>query len=103
MNKPKPISPTDFINRSIKLNEKGVPFKLSPYEQRVLDLAFRRGPNGALLYRQIVWSEIKKSGKTFLAARLGIWWAVITESTEIIVAANDRNNPLAACLRRWWT
>ena len=29
-------------------------------------------------------------GKTFIAACLGIWWAVIAQSTKIIVCANDR-------------
>lgn len=85
-----PISPVDFIDRVIKKNEKGLPFKLSPYQRKVLELAFRRGPNGALLYRQILLSEPKKSGKSFIASLLGIWWAVITRSTEIIVMANDR-------------
>jgi phage terminase large subunit-like protein len=84
------ISPVEFIDRFIKLDEKGQPWKLSPYQRRVLELAFRRGLNGALLYRQVVLSEPKKSGKTFLAACLALWWAVITESTEIIISANDR-------------
>src|SRR6266481_2212236 len=85
----KPISPVDFIDRVIKLNEKGQPWKLSPYQRKVLELAFRRGDNGALLYRQIVLSEPKKSGKSFVAALLCIWWAIITPSTEIIVSSND--------------
>ena len=50
----------------------------------------RRGVNGALAYRVITLSEPKKSGKTFIAACLGLWWACITRSTEIIVCANDR-------------
>lgn len=86
----KSISPIDFIDRVIKLNEKGLPWKLSPYQRRVLELAFRRGTNGALVYRVITLSEPKKSGKTFLAACLGLWWACITSNTEIIVSANDR-------------
>jgi hypothetical protein len=55
-----------------------------------LELAFRRGPDGTLLYRQAVLSEPKKSGKTFIAACLAIWWAVIIRSTEIIICANGR-------------
>ena len=39
----------------------------------VLDLAFRRDPDGDLLYRQVVLSERKKSGKTFIAASIAIW------------------------------
>src|SRR6266481_3640824 len=83
------IGPVEFIDRAVKLSEKGLPFRLSAYQRRVLELAFRRGPNGALLYRQIVLSEPKKSGKSFVAALLCIWWAIITPSTEIIVSSND--------------
>src|SRR5262245_23347606 len=91
----KPISPTEFIDKVIKLNEKGLPWKLSPYQRRVLELAFRRGPDGALLYRQVILSEPKKSGKTFIAGCLALWWAIITESTEIIVVANDREQSIS--------
>src|SRR5215510_4107412 len=90
----KPISPTVFIDRVLKLNEKGLPWKLSPYQRRVLELAFRRDPDGALLYRQVVLSEPKKSGKTFIAACLALWWALITDSTEIIIVANDREQSI---------
>ena len=34
-------------------------------------------------------SEPKKSGKTFTAACLALWWAVINRHTEIIITAND--------------
>src|SRR5262245_12943862 len=86
----KPISPIDFIDRVIKRNEKEQPWALSAYQRRVLELAFRRGPNGALLYRIVLLSEPKKSGKTFIAACLVLWWAITNRHTEIIVSANDR-------------
>src|SRR5262245_43972014 len=86
----KPISPTDFIDRVIKRNEKEQPWALSPYQRRVLELAFRRGLKGELLYRIILLSEPKKSGKTFIAACLVLWWAITNKHTEIIVSANDR-------------
>ena len=86
----KPIGPIGFIDRAIRMNEKGLPWKLSPYQRKVLELAFRRVPNGALLYRQVVLSEPKKSGKTFIAACLVLWWAITNKHTAIIVSANDR-------------
>lgn len=67
------ISPINFVDRVIKLNEKSLPWKLSPYQRRVLELAFRCDPDGDLLYRQVVLSERKKSGKTFIAASIAIW------------------------------
>jgi hypothetical protein len=51
-------------------NEKAEPWKLAPYQRRVLELALKRKPNGALVYRQIIISDVKKSGKTFLSASL---------------------------------
>src|SRR5262249_47641942 len=84
------ISPVTFIDRVITKSEKGLPWTLTPYQRRVLELAFRRRPNGALLYRQVVLSEPKKSGKTFITAALGLWWACVTAKTEIIICANDR-------------
>jgi hypothetical protein len=84
------VHPITFIDKVVKKNEKGQPWQLAPYQRRVLDLAFKRGLKGELLYRLVVLSEPKKSGKTFLAACLGLWWAVTTRATEIIVCANDR-------------
>ena len=84
------ISPIDFIDRVIKRNEKGQPWVLSPYQRRVLELAFRQGTKGELLYRVVLLSEPKKSGKTYIAACLVLWWAITNKHTEIIVSANDR-------------
>jgi len=81
--------PVSFIDDLIPLNEKGAPWRLSAYQRRVLALAFRWSPTGALLLRLLLWSEPKKSGKTFVAALLGLWWAFTNAYTEVIVAAND--------------
>jgi phage terminase large subunit-like protein len=89
MVKRKTISPVEFIDKVIKLNEKREAWTLSPYQRRVLELAFRRDPSGALLFRLVVLSEPKKSGKSFIAACLALWWAVINPHSEIIITAND--------------
>lgn len=81
--------PAAFVDRFLSRNEKGQPWRLSAYQRRVLALAFRWSPAGVLRMRLLLWSEPKKSGKTFLAAILGLWWAFVTPSTEVIVAAND--------------
>lgn len=81
--------PVAFIDDFIKHNEKDKPWSLSPYQRRVLKLAFRWSLLGRLLLRILLWSEPKKSGKTFLAACLGLWWAITNPRTEVIVCAND--------------
>jgi len=83
------INPVEFIDRVIKHDEKGEPFTLAPYQRRVLEMALRRDPSGELVFRLVVLSEPKKSGKTFMAACLALWWAVTNPHTEIILVAND--------------
>ena len=97
-NRSEKIGAVEFIDRVIKLDEKGEPWKLSRYQRRVLELAVRRDPTGALLFRVVLLSEPKKSGKTFLAACLVIWWAVTNPRTEIIITANDEEQAISAGL-----
>jgi phage terminase large subunit-like protein len=78
-----------FIDDQLTRNEKGQPWRLSRHQRRVLARALRRDPSGRLLFRLVLWGEMKKSGKTLLAAALVLWWAFITPYTEIIIAAND--------------
>src|SRR5919106_727592 len=58
-------------------------------------MAFRFDPSGKLLFRVVLLSEPKKSGKTFLAACLVIWWAVTNPRTEIIITANDEEQAIS--------
>jgi len=70
------LNAIDFIDRTIKLDEKGEPCKLTPYQRRVVQLALNRTKDDALFYRLVLLSEPKKSGKAFMAACLCPWWAV---------------------------
>lgn len=81
--------PVGFIDRFIKKDEKGRPFRLSRHQRRVLAAGLQWDESGRLLIRTFLWGEMKKSGKTFVAAALMLWWAFVTANTEIIVAAND--------------
>lgn len=83
------LDPALFAGTFLPHNEKGKPWTLSRHQRRVLTRAFRRGLNGELLFQILLWSEPKKSGKTFIAAVLLLWWAFTHSNTEIIVAAND--------------
>jgi phage terminase large subunit-like protein len=83
------LDPALFADTFMPYNEKGKPWQLSRHQRRVLARAFRRAPGEDLLFRLVLWSEPKKSGKTFLAAVLVLWWAFSNPDTEIIIAAND--------------
>src|SRR5207247_5053770 len=91
--------PVAFADDLVPLNEKGQPWRLSVYQRRVLALAFRWSTAGALLMRLLLWSEPKKSGKTFMAAVLGLWWAFVTPNSEVICAANDLDQSVGRVLR----
>ena len=77
------FDPVAFVDRYLTRNEKGEPWRLAPHQRRVLARMFRRP------FPLRCWSEPKKSGKTFLAACLGLAWAFTHARTEVIVAAND--------------
>lgn len=81
--------PVGFIDRFIKKDEKGRPFHLSRHQRRVLAAALRWDDQGRLRIRTFLWGEMKKSGKTFIAAALVVWWAFTNPNTEAICAAND--------------
>jgi phage terminase large subunit-like protein len=60
--------PLEFIERVLCDPETGEPFVLSDAERAFLKLAFTLDENGKLLYPELVFGAIKKSGKTTLAA-----------------------------------
>jgi phage terminase large subunit-like protein len=71
------VGPVEFIDRVIKRDEKGEPFTLAPYQRQVLGMALRRDPSGELVFRLVLLSEPKRSGKTFMAACLALWWGIL--------------------------
>lgn len=81
--------PVRFIDRAIRKDEKGRPFRLSPHQRRVLERALVWDEDGRLLLKLFLWGEMKKSGKTFVAACLAVWWAFTNPNTEIKIVAND--------------
>jgi len=68
------ISATEFIRRVIKKSELGKPFKLMPFQEEILNLAFDFDEDGRLPYDTVIFSCPKKSGKTTLNAALMLYW-----------------------------
>lgn len=84
------VSPIHFIDRLVKKNELGQPFKLMPHQREILSLAFAFDEDGRLPYDTVIFSCPKKSGKTTLNAALTLWWALTQEApNECLVVAND--------------
>jgi phage terminase large subunit-like protein len=90
--------PTDivaFIDDTVKKTEEGRPFRLLEHQRRILGRAFAFGADGKLPYTTIVWSEIKKSGKTAINAVVVLWWAITQEApNEILLLANDQEQSM---------
>ncbi len=90
------ISPITFIDKLIKKNELGQPFKLTDEQRDIFRLAFAFDSNGRLPWDTIIYSCVKKSGKTTLNGALTLWWGFTQEPpNEILVLANDLEQTLA--------
>lgn len=92
----KNITPITFIDRLVKKNELGQPFKLMDHQREILRLAFTFDENGRLPYDTVIYSCVKRSGKTTLNSALTLWWAFTQEApNEILILANDLEQTLA--------
>ena len=64
-------------------------FRLQEYQKDVLREALSRDENGNYRYSIIVWSDIKKSAKSTIAAAVNLYRAHWTDWGEFYVIAND--------------
>ncbi|HHU87399.1 MAG TPA: hypothetical protein GXZ25_11485 [Peptococcaceae bacterium] len=73
------------------LADTGRPIKLMPHQKKILRLAFTPGPDGRLPCETIIYSCVKKSGKTTIAALVTEWFALTQGPyNEIYMLANDQ-------------
>jgi phage terminase large subunit-like protein len=92
----KTISPITFIDRLVKKNELGQDFKLTDDQREILRLAFAFDSNGRLPWDTIIYSCVKKSGKTTINGAVTLAWGFTQEApNEILVLANDLEQTLA--------
>jgi hypothetical protein len=90
------ISPLTVIDRLMRKNELGQPFTLMDHQREVLRLAFAFDDNGRLPWDTILYSCIKKSGKTTVNGALTLAWGFTQEApNEILILANDLEQTLA--------
>lgn len=64
-------------------------FQLAPYQKTALREALRKDANGNYVYSTVVWSCIKKSLKSCIAAALALYHAYTKDWATIYVIAND--------------
>jgi hypothetical protein len=70
----KNISPVTFIDKLVKKNELGQNFKLTDDQREILRLAFAFDGNGRLPWDTIIYSCVKKSGKTTINGAVTLAW-----------------------------
>lgn len=63
-----PDDPVDWIQTHFYIPELNGPLKLFPYHQLVLREAYRKDEKGDYVYDTVLWSDIKKSLKSVIAA-----------------------------------
>jgi phage terminase large subunit-like protein len=90
------INPVTFIDKLIRFNELGQPFRVFPFQREILSLAFAFDDNGRLPWDTILYSCVKKSGKTTMNGALTLWWALTQEAPNTcLLLANDREQTLS--------
>jgi phage terminase large subunit-like protein len=79
-----------FIDEFIRVDGNGQAFRLEDHQRKILGEAFRIDEDERFVYRTIIYSAPKKSGKTAINALICLWWGFCIEApNEIIIAAND--------------
>jgi phage terminase large subunit-like protein len=71
----------------------GQPFRLRPWQRRILERLFHTGPDGRRVYRQCLLMLPRKNGKTELAAALALYFLLFDGEmgAEVYSAAADRD------------
>jgi hypothetical protein len=84
------INPVTFIDKLIKRNELAQPFRLTDHQRKILRLAFAFDDDGRLPWNTILYSCIKKSGKTTLNGRANAGLGIHARAAERnLILAND--------------
>jgi hypothetical protein len=79
----------DWIQSEFIIPETHGPMPLAPYQQVFLREAHRRDADGKFVYDLVLWSDIKKSIKSCIAAAVILFRALHTEYGSFHVIAND--------------
>ena len=91
--------PAAFIEECLRSPYDGKPYKLVEAERQFINFAFRLDEEGKLLFPLLVYSAIKKSRKTELAALLTHTLICLFggKFAEAFIVANDREQAINRC------
>lgn len=78
-----------WIEKNFYIPETKSAIRLAPYQRRCLREAFSKDANGKLKYSVIIWSDIKKSGKSAVAAAVADYVLDNIDYASVKFIAND--------------
>lgn len=80
--------PGEWIQDHFVIPETGKPLELQPYQEKALTRALHR-TDGLFDHSIVLWSDVKKSAKSTIAAAVALWWAFQVDWGQVIIVAND--------------
>ena len=83
------IDIVDWIERNFYIPETKAPIRLAEYQKKCLREAFSKDENGKLKYSVIIWSDVKKSGKSAVAAAVADYVLSNVDYASVKFIAND--------------
>lgn len=84
-----PEDPVKWIQQNVMVPEIRGTIQLASYQQWALREALSLEPDGTFRYSTIVWSDIKKSIKSTIAAAVALWRAANIPWCQVVMVAND--------------
>lgn len=81
--------PVAWIRANFYIPETNAPIELYPSQAAPLAEALRTDADGSFVYSTVLWSAIKKSAKSSIAAAVGMWFAWRKPFSSIKVLGND--------------
>lgn len=86
---PSSSDPVEWIEQNFWIPETNAPIRLEPYQQAVIREALRRDENGDFVYSLILYSDLKKSAKSTIAAAVCLYLAWHSSWESVRIVAND--------------
>jgi phage terminase large subunit-like protein len=78
------------------IREDGHPLQLEDHQRKILGEAFKFDEDERFIYRTVIYSAVKKSGKTAINGLVTLWWAFCVQPPdEIIIASNDLDQSIS--------
>lgn len=79
-----------WLEANFRIEDTEQPIRLLPHQKAVLNYAFTRRPDGRLPFTTVIYSTVKKSGKTTIAGGIGRWAAETWQRFgEVLCVGND--------------